>query len=92
MTPASILNGSAAPGASLDYGQQIHCVVIKIHRPLFHKWRLTDGILLFLWLAVERLLHVEEVISILGVGKQRGGKVGESLVDIQTTSFSDILL
>jgi hypothetical protein len=54
MTPAFIFNKSAAPGASLDYGQQIHCVVIWVHRPLFDKWRLTDGILLFLWLAVER--------------------------------------
>jgi hypothetical protein len=49
MTPASILNRSATPEASLDYGQQIHCVVIWVRMPLFHKWRLTDGILLFLW-------------------------------------------
>jgi hypothetical protein len=54
MTPGAILNTSAAPEASLDYGQQIYCAVIWVHSPLFHKWRLTDGILLFLWLAVER--------------------------------------
>jgi hypothetical protein len=54
MPPAVSLNTSAAPEASLDYGQQIHCAVIWVHSPLFDKWRLTDGILSFLWLAVER--------------------------------------
>jgi hypothetical protein len=54
MAPASILNRSAAPEASLDYGQQIHCVVIWVRMPLFDKRRLTDGILLFFRLAVNR--------------------------------------
>jgi hypothetical protein len=51
-----ILKRGAAPEASLDYGQQIHCVVIWVHSPQFEKWRLTDGILLFLWLEVEMWL------------------------------------
>jgi hypothetical protein len=46
MTTPFTINTSAAPEASLDYGQQIHCVVIWVHSPLFDKWRLTDGILL----------------------------------------------
>jgi hypothetical protein len=46
MTPGAILNTSAAPEASLDYGQQIYCAVIWVRRPLFDKWQLTDGILL----------------------------------------------
>jgi len=54
MTPASILNTSPAPEASLDHGQQINSVVIWVYKPLFDKWRLTDGTLFFLWLAVER--------------------------------------
>jgi hypothetical protein len=54
MPPAVSLNKGVAPEASLDYGQQIHCVVIWVLTPLFDKWRLTDGILLFSWLGVER--------------------------------------
>jgi hypothetical protein len=46
-------NRSAATEESLDYVQQIHCVVIWVHMPLFDKWRRTDAILLFVWLAVE---------------------------------------
>jgi hypothetical protein len=96
MPPAVSLNRSAAREASLDYGQQIHCVVIWVRRPLFHKWRLTDGILLFSWLAVERLQKCASHATNIRANRewsvwmafnegvnQRPREVGKSLLRVQ---------
>jgi hypothetical protein len=101
MTPAFILNRSAAPQASLDYGQQIHCVVIWVHMPRFHKWRPTDGILLLSWLGVERwqegashttnIRANRECSDSMAFNKginQRRGEIGKSLLRVSAAQPS----